>query len=94
MTKLSPHQIFMLRMFEKGWGFKMYNSKRASWMTYWSLRTRGLIGNGPTVHRAGNLVAVDRLTEKGRQALREHDAKPNKSKRNELRPSCEGDACR
>jgi hypothetical protein len=67
--KLSPHQIFMLRMFEKGWGFKMFNSKRGSWMTYWSLRTRGLIGNGPTVYRAGNLVAVDRLTDKGREAL-------------------------
>lgn len=73
MTKLSPHQIFMLRMFEKGWGFKMFNSKRGSWMTYWSLRTRGLIGNGPTIHRAGNLVAVDRLTDKGREALKEHD---------------------
>jgi hypothetical protein len=73
MTKLSPHQIFMLRMFEKGWGFKMFNSKRGSWMTYWSLRTRGLIGNGPTIHRAGNLVAVDRLTDKGREALRKYD---------------------
>lgn len=67
--KLSPHQIFMLRMFEKGWGFKMFNSKRGSWMTYWSLRSRGLLSNGPTVHRAGNLVAVDRLTDKGREAL-------------------------
>jgi hypothetical protein len=47
----------------------MYNSKRGSWMTYWSLRTRGLIGKGPTIHRAGNLVAVDRLTDKGRAAL-------------------------
>jgi hypothetical protein len=69
MSKLSPHPLFMLKMFEKGWGFKMFNSKRGSWMTYWSLRTRGLIGNGPTVHRAGNLVAVDRLTDKGRAVL-------------------------
>ena len=81
MTKLSPHQIFMLRMFEKGWGFKMYNSKRGSWMTYWSLRTRGLIGSGPTIHRAGNLVAVDRLTDKGREALRKHE---EKEKQNEM----------
>ena len=66
---LSPQQIFMLKMFETGWGFKMYNSKRGSWNTYWSLRTRGLIGAGKTVHRAGNLVAVDRLTDKGREAL-------------------------
>lgn len=77
MTKLSPHQIFMLKMFEKGWGFKMYNSKRGSWMTYWSLRTRGLIGNGPTVHRAGNLVAVDRLTDKGREVLSKLKEKEN-----------------
>jgi hypothetical protein len=67
--KLSQNQLFMLRMFEKGWGFKMFNSKRGSWMTYWSLRTRGLIGNGPTIRRAGNLVAIDRLTDKGRAAL-------------------------
>jgi hypothetical protein len=66
-------------MFERGWGFKMYNSKRGSWMTYWSLRSRGLIGSGKTVHRAGNLVAVDRLTDKGREVLsklKEKDALP------------------
>lgn len=75
MTKLSDHQVFMLRMFEKGWGFKMFNSKKGSWMTYWSLRTRGLIGNGPTVYRAGKLVAVDRLTDKGREALKKYGEK-------------------
>jgi hypothetical protein len=68
--KLTPNQIFMLKMFEVGWGFKMYNSRRGSWMTYWSLRRRGLIGSGKTVHRAGNLVAVDRLTDKGKEVLR------------------------
>jgi len=67
--KLSPHQVFMLRMFEKGWGFKMFNSKPGSWMTYWSLRSRKLIGPGKTVHRAGNIVAVDRLTDLGREVL-------------------------
>jgi hypothetical protein len=65
----------MLKMFDKGWGFKMFNSKKGSWMTYWSLRNRGLIGNGPTVHRGGNLVAIDRLTDKGRTALAEAAAK-------------------
>ena len=60
----------MLKMFEVGWGFKMYNSRRGSWMTYWSLRRRGLIGGGKTVRRAGNLVAVDRLTDKGKEVLR------------------------
>lgn len=73
--KLSPNQLFMLRMFEKGWGFKMFNSKRGSWMTYWSLRTRGLLSSGPTVRRAGNLVAVDRLTDAGRAALRKAESK-------------------
>ena len=67
--KLSPHQIFMLRMFEKGWGFKMFNNKNGSWNTYWSLKKRGLLGSGPTVYRAGNIVAMDRLTDKGRNAL-------------------------
>ena len=79
--KLSPHQLFMLRMFEKGWGFKMFNSKRGSWMTYWSLRTRGLIGNGRMIRRAGNLVAFDRLTDKGRDALKQAAAKEKNTQR-------------
>ena len=66
---LSPHQLFMLRMFEKGWGFKMYNKCPGSWNTYWSLRRRGLLGLGPTVKTSTNLVAKDRLTEAGRKAL-------------------------
>lgn len=69
MNKLSPQQIFMLRMFEKGWGFKLFNSKRGSWMTYWSLRTRGLLGSGETKYINGKLTAVDRLTDKGREVL-------------------------
>ena len=69
MGKLSPHQIFMLKMFEKGWGFKLFNDKPGSWNTYWSLRRKGLLGSGPTIHRAGNLVAVDRLTDKGRDVI-------------------------
>jgi len=68
-VNLSPNQLFMLRMFERGWGFKMYNSKPGSWSTYWSLRRRGLIGGGETVHRSGNLVAINRLTEAGRKAI-------------------------
>lgn len=66
---LSPNQIFMLKMFERGWGFKMYNDRPGSWNTYWSLRRRGYLGSKGTVKRAGNLVAVDRLTEKGRAVL-------------------------
>ena len=79
MTKLSPNQIFMLKMFADGWGFKLFNSKRGSWKTYWSLRTRGLLSSGPTVRRAGNLVAVDRLTDKGRAALAAALAKEKRS---------------
>lgn len=66
---LSPKQIFMLKMFEDGWGFKMYNKCPGSWNTYWSLRRRGLLGLGPTVKTSTNLVAKDRLTEAGRKAL-------------------------
>ncbi len=68
---LSHKQIAMLRMFEKGWGFKMYNKVPGSWNTYWSLRRRGLLSTGPTVRRSdGNLIAVDRLTKAGRDALK------------------------
>lgn len=75
---LSPQQIFMLRMFEKGWGFKLYNNKRGSWMTYWSLRRRGLLTSGETVRRTdGNLIAVNRLTKAGVEALRKHKEKEN-----------------
>lgn len=73
---LSPNQIFMLRMFEKGWGFKMYNDKPGSWTTYWSLRRRGLLASGETIKRSdGNLIAVGRLTKAGRDALRKHEEK-------------------
>lgn len=70
--KLTPNQLFMLRMFAKGWGFNLFNSKRGSWMTYWSLRTRGLLGSGETKRMGGRLVAVDRLTDKGREALAQY----------------------
>jgi len=66
---LSPHQILMLKMFERGWGFKMYNDRPGSWNTYWSLIRRGYLGKGKTIHRAGNLVAVERLTDKGQAVL-------------------------
>lgn len=66
---LSPQQVFMLKMFADGWGFKLYNDKPGSWNTYWSLRRRGLLGCGPTVKTSTNLVARDRLTAKGRKAL-------------------------
>ena len=66
---LSNHQIFMLKMFDKGWGFKLFNDRPGSWNTYWSLIRRGYLGRGKTVKRAGNLIAIERLTAKGRAAL-------------------------
>ena len=35
----------MLKMFSKGWRFKLVNNVRGSWITFWSLRRRGLIGS-------------------------------------------------
>jgi len=66
---LSNHQIFMLKMFDKGWGFKLFNDRPGSWNTYWSLIRRGYLGKGKTVKRAGNLIAIERLTDKGRVEL-------------------------
>jgi hypothetical protein len=59
-TKPSPHQIFMLRMFSKGWRFKLHNDRPGSWNTYWSLIRRGLVK--PHAER-------NELTEKGWAAL-------------------------
>jgi len=42
---LSPQQAHMLKMFGKGWRFKLVNNVRGSWTTFWSLRRRGLIGS-------------------------------------------------
>ena len=68
-VSLSPQQAFMLKMFADGWGFKLYNNKPGSWVTYWSLRRRGYLGAGETVKTSTNLVAKNRLTDKGRKAL-------------------------
>ena len=73
---LSPQQVLMLKMFEAGWGFKLYNKRPGSWNTYWSLRRRGLLTHGKTIEREGpRLIAVDRLTQKGRDVLAEIKAK-------------------
>jgi len=72
---LSPHQIFMLRMFEKGWGYRLFNDRQGSWQTFWSLKRRGLLKSGETKTVAGKPVAVNRLTDAGREALRQHDSR-------------------
>jgi hypothetical protein len=56
-TKPSPHQLFMLSIFSKGWKFKQTNNVHGSWNTYWSLRRKGLI------------EADSVLTDKGRAVL-------------------------
>lgn len=59
-TKPSPHQIHMLRMFSKGWVFRLRNKCPGSWNTYWVLLRKGWcehVGEG------------NALTEKGRAVL-------------------------
>lgn len=58
---LSPQQVHMLKMFSKGWRFKLFNNVRGSWNTYWSLRRRGLIKS---------VSEKDVMTEKGLEVLR------------------------
>ena len=61
MTKPSPHQLFMLAMFDKGWRFNIWNKKPGSWTTYWALIRKGL---------CVSVSNKDVLTDKGREALR------------------------
>lgn len=41
MAKPSPHQLAMLKMFAKGWRFKLYGNTAGTWRTYWALRNKG-----------------------------------------------------
>lgn len=66
---MSPQQIFMLRMFEKGWGFRLFNDRPGSWNTYWSLIRRGYLGTGAFRDSPSGPVAIERLTKKGRAVL-------------------------
>ena len=70
--QLSPSQVFMLKMFADGWGFKLFNKRPGSWNTYWSLKRRGLITSEPAVKTSTNLVAKCKLTDMGRKALAQH----------------------
>jgi hypothetical protein len=74
---ITPHQAFMLKMFADGWGFKLYNDKRGSWNTYWSLVRRGLLTQSQTVKTSTNLVARRKLTDKGKRALADWMEKNN-----------------
>lgn len=59
--RLSDHQLFMLKHFAMGWRFKLDNKVRGSWLTYWSLRRRGLVGAGSVVTDRGRQVLAKEL---------------------------------
>ena len=65
-TKPSPQMMHMLRMFSKGWRFKLHNNVKGSWNTYWALRRRDLVSGAST----GN-----ELTQRGRDVLAYFDAR-------------------
>jgi hypothetical protein len=74
---MSPQQIFMLKMFADGWGFRLHNKKPGSWNTYWSLLRKGYLKTGPCKQTKSGPVAIDRLTAKGRDALEKAKDKAN-----------------
>jgi hypothetical protein len=54
-TKPSPHQLYMLKMFDKGWVFNLYNKRPGSWNTYWVLLRKGWCENHPNRNRLTTL---------------------------------------
>lgn len=70
--RLSPQQAFMLKMIADGWAFKLFNNKRGSWNTYWSLRRHKLIEYQKLNREGKDIVAHNRLSDKGRRALDEY----------------------
>lgn len=58
---LSNHQVFMLKHFAIGWRFKLANKVNGSWVTYWSLRRRGLVTAGSIVTDKGRKVLAKEL---------------------------------
>lgn len=72
---ISHQQAQMLAMFEKGWGFKLFNDRPGSWCTYWSLIRRKLICDRKTVTHAGKPVCIPKLSEMGKKELLKHRKK-------------------
>jgi len=66
---MTPQQIFMLKMFADGWGFRLFNKRPGSWNTYWALLRKGYIKTGLTKQTKNGPVAIDRLTASGKKAL-------------------------
>ena len=67
---LSNHQVFMLKHFAKGWKFKLDNKKPGSWVTYWSLRRRGLVDAGSVVTDLGRKVLSKELRLQAKREAR------------------------
>ena len=72
---LSNHQVFMLKHFAKGWRFKLDNKVNGSWVTYWSLRRRGLVTAGSVITDLGRQVLANELRL---QAQRDEKQKADK----------------
>lgn len=67
---LSPHQAFMLKHFAMGWKFKLVNDKPGSWVTYWSLRRRGLVDAGSVVTQLGRKVLAKEMRLQAKREAR------------------------
>ncbi len=72
---ISHHQAQMLAMFERGWGFRLFNDRPGSWCTYWSLVRRKLICDRKTVEHAGRPVAMVSLSKMGKRELEKYRSK-------------------
>lgn len=67
---LSCHQLFMLKHFAMGWRFKLNNKVPGSWVTYWSLRRRGLVSAGSVVTDLGRKVLANQLQSQTKRDAR------------------------
>ena len=67
---LSCHQVFMLKHFAMGWRFKLVNNVPGSWVTYWSLRRRGLVSAGSVVTDLGRKVLAKELQLQAKREAR------------------------
>jgi hypothetical protein len=67
---LSDHQVFMLKHFAMGWKFKLDNKVNGSWVTYWSLRRRGLVDAGSVVTELGRKVLAKELRLQAKREAR------------------------
>ncbi len=67
---LSDHQVFMLKHFAMGWKFKLDNKVNGSWVTYWSLRRRGLVDAGSVVTALGRKVLAKQLQLQAKREAR------------------------